>query len=158
MKEYTWKEISQNYSNVINAYKKLCKHTILSYFKAKVEQYLYSGRYKESPSDFHLKCAYRHDSLIEMQVLSSGSLSSKEVIEFPDKFPQIKSVLYEASFKENIQETIELIEENLHAPLTKYSHNQTKSLRNTEGSKEVSTNIRLLNPIRNDDNRQHIIS
>jgi len=53
---------------------------------------------------------------IAMQVLAAGALRPKEAIEYLGKFPKIESVLFGASSKGHIQETKELIEENLVAP------------------------------------------
>ncbi|HJV76961.1 MAG TPA: hypothetical protein VJ602_01165 [Paludibacter sp.] len=50
---------------------------------------------------------------IAMQVLAAGALRPKEAIEYLGKFPQIESVLFGASSKGHIQETKELIEENI---------------------------------------------
>ena len=50
---------------------------------------------------------------IAMQVLAAGALRPKEAIEYLGKFPKIESVLFGASSKGHIQETKELIEENL---------------------------------------------
>ena len=50
---------------------------------------------------------------IAMQVLAAGSIRPKEAIEYLGKFPKIESVLFGASSKSHIQETKELIEENL---------------------------------------------
>ncbi len=48
-----------------------------------------------------------------MQVLAAGVLHPKEAIEYLAQFPNIESVLYGASSKGHIQETKELIEENV---------------------------------------------
>lgn len=48
-----------------------------------------------------------------MQVLAAGALRPKEAIEYLGKFPRIESVLFGASSKGHIQETKELIEQNL---------------------------------------------
>lgn len=50
---------------------------------------------------------------IAMQVLAAGALMPKEAIEYIGKFPKIESVLFGASSKGHIQETKELIEENV---------------------------------------------
>ena len=50
---------------------------------------------------------------IAMQVLAAGALRPKEAIEYLGQFPKIESVLFGASSKGHIQETKELIEENL---------------------------------------------
>ncbi|MBW8332468.1 MAG: hypothetical protein K0M40_10645 [Prolixibacteraceae bacterium] len=50
---------------------------------------------------------------IAMQVLAAGALSPKEAIEYLGKFPRIESVLFGASSKGHIQETKELIEQNV---------------------------------------------
>lgn len=50
---------------------------------------------------------------IAMQVLAAGALRPKEAIEYLAKFPKIESVLFGASSKGHIQETKELIEDNL---------------------------------------------
>lgn len=50
---------------------------------------------------------------IAMQVLAAGALLPKEAIEYLGKFQTIKSVLFGASTKGHIQETKELIENNL---------------------------------------------
>ena len=48
-----------------------------------------------------------------MQVLAAGALRPKEAIEYLGQFPRIESVLFGASSKGHIQETKELIEDNL---------------------------------------------
>jgi hypothetical protein len=50
---------------------------------------------------------------IAMQVLAAGALRPKEAIEYLGKFPKIESVLFGASSKSHIQETKDLIEQNL---------------------------------------------
>lgn len=50
---------------------------------------------------------------IAMQVLAAGALRPREAIEYLGKFPKIESVLFGASSKSHIQETKELIEQNL---------------------------------------------
>lgn len=55
---------------------------------------------------------------IAMQVLAAGALRPKEAIEYLAKFPRIESVLFGASSKVHIQETKELIEQNLLDPLS----------------------------------------
>ena len=50
---------------------------------------------------------------IAMQVLAAGALRPKEAIEYLGQFPKIESVLFGASSKGHIQETKELIEENV---------------------------------------------
>lgn len=50
---------------------------------------------------------------IAMQVLAAGAIRPKEAIEYLGKFPRIESVLFGASSKEHIRETMELIEANL---------------------------------------------
>ncbi|MGB4416001.1 MAG: hypothetical protein WBI53_14080 [Paludibacter sp.] len=50
---------------------------------------------------------------IVMQVLAAGALRPKEAIEYLGQFSNIESVLFGASSKGHIQETKELIEENL---------------------------------------------
>lgn len=50
---------------------------------------------------------------VAMQVLAAGALRPKEAIEYLSKFPRIESVLFGASSKIHIQETKELIENNL---------------------------------------------
>jgi len=50
---------------------------------------------------------------IAMQVLAAGALRPKEAIEYLGKFTRLESVLFGASSKEHIQETKELIEQNL---------------------------------------------
>jgi len=50
---------------------------------------------------------------IAMQVLAAGALRPKEAIEYLSQFPKIESVLFGASSKGHIQETKELIEENI---------------------------------------------
>ena len=50
---------------------------------------------------------------IAMQVLASGALGPKEAIEYLSRFHKIESVLFGASSKSHIQETKELIEQNL---------------------------------------------
>jgi hypothetical protein len=50
---------------------------------------------------------------IAMQVLAAGALKPKEAIEYLEKFPRIKSVLFGASSKAHIQEVKELIEHYL---------------------------------------------
>lgn len=51
---------------------------------------------------------------IAMQVLAAGALQPKEAIEYLGKFPKIESVLFGASSKEHIRETMELIKVNLY--------------------------------------------
>ncbi len=48
-----------------------------------------------------------------MQVLAAGALGPKEAIEYLGKFPRIESVLFGASSKGHIEETRNLIEQNL---------------------------------------------
>jgi hypothetical protein len=50
---------------------------------------------------------------IAMQVLAAGALRPKEAIEYLGKFPSIESVLFGASSKVHIQETKELIDQNI---------------------------------------------
>ncbi|MCY1719095.1 hypothetical protein OU798_01990 [Prolixibacteraceae bacterium Z1-6] len=50
---------------------------------------------------------------IAMQVLAAGALRPQEAIEYLGQFPKIESVLFGASSKGHIQETKELIENNL---------------------------------------------
>ncbi len=50
---------------------------------------------------------------IAMQVLAAGALQPKEAIEYLSQFPKIESVLFGASSKAHIQETKDLIEQNL---------------------------------------------
>jgi len=50
---------------------------------------------------------------IAMQVLAAGALRPKEAIEYLGQFPNIESVLFGALSKGHIQETKELIEENV---------------------------------------------
>jgi len=50
---------------------------------------------------------------IAMQVLAAGALRPKEAIEYLGKFPKIESVLFGASSKANIEETKNLIEQQL---------------------------------------------
>ncbi len=50
---------------------------------------------------------------IAMQVLAAGALRPKEAIEYLGKFPKIESVLFGASSKNHIQETMDLIETHL---------------------------------------------
>lgn len=51
--------------------------------------------------------------LIAMQVLAAGALRPKDAIEYLAQFPKIESVLFGASSKSHIQETQELILQNL---------------------------------------------
>jgi len=57
--------------------------------------------------------AERKCRCIAMQVLAAGSLRPKEAIEYIGTLPKIESVLFGASSKYHIQETKELIENNL---------------------------------------------
>lgn len=50
---------------------------------------------------------------IAMQVLAAGALQPKEAIEYLGKFQRLESVLFGASSKVHLQETKELIEENI---------------------------------------------
>lgn len=50
---------------------------------------------------------------VAMQVLAAGAIRPKEAIEYLGKFSKIESVLFGASSKIHIQETKELIEQNL---------------------------------------------
>jgi hypothetical protein len=51
---------------------------------------------------------------IAMQVLAAGALGPEEAIEYLGKYPKIESVLFGASSKSNIRETLELINFYLH--------------------------------------------
>jgi hypothetical protein len=50
---------------------------------------------------------------IAMQVLSAGALRPKKAIEYLGKFPRLESVLFGTSSKGQIEETKNLIEQNL---------------------------------------------
>lgn len=50
---------------------------------------------------------------IAMQVLAAGALQPKEAIEYLGRFPKIESVLFGASSRGHIKETVDLIEQNL---------------------------------------------
>jgi hypothetical protein len=53
--------------------------------------------------------ATRQVRAIAMQVLAGGAISAKEAVEYVCKLPNIESILFGASSKENISETVSLI-------------------------------------------------